>query len=99
MYGVPVTISDSQLLIPQPEWDAVANEARQAPSFALQLQGEAQHAQHNVLGRQSIRILPLCLGTCGHLFVTARFADAACCIAGCEGAVLCPTWMCKLFEL
>lgn len=39
MYGVPLTISDSQLMIPQPEWDAVANEARQAPSFALQLQG------------------------------------------------------------
>lgn len=41
MYGVPVRISDSQLLIPQPEWDAVANEARQAPSFAFQLQGKA----------------------------------------------------------
>lgn len=40
MYGVPVTISDSQLFIPQPEWDALANEARQAPSFAMQLQSE-----------------------------------------------------------
>jgi hypothetical protein len=40
MYGVPVTISDSQLLIPQPEWDALENEAREGPSFALQLQGK-----------------------------------------------------------
>jgi hypothetical protein len=40
MYGVPVTVSDSQLFIPQPEWDALANEARQAPSFAMQLQSE-----------------------------------------------------------
>lgn len=40
MYGVPVTILDSQLFIPQPEWDALANEARRAPSFAMQLQSE-----------------------------------------------------------
>lgn len=40
MYGVPVTIADSQLMIPQPEWDVLANEARQAPSFAMQLQGK-----------------------------------------------------------
>lgn len=40
MFGVPVTISDSQLFIPQPEWDALANEARDGPSFALQLQGK-----------------------------------------------------------
>lgn len=39
MSGLPVTISDSQLVIPQPEFDALASKARKSPSFALQLQG------------------------------------------------------------
>jgi len=37
--GTPVTVSDSQILLPQPEWEMLADQARQAPSFALQLQG------------------------------------------------------------
>jgi len=39
MSGVPLTLTDSQLLLPQSEWDAIAREARLGPSFALQLQG------------------------------------------------------------
>ena len=35
-----MTIADSQLLLPQTEWDVLAAEARQAQSFALQLQGK-----------------------------------------------------------
>jgi hypothetical protein len=39
MWGSPVTITDSQLVIPQPEWKALAAEAQQDASFAVQLQG------------------------------------------------------------
>jgi hypothetical protein len=39
MWGSPVTITDSQLVIPQPEWKALAAEAQQDTLFAVQLQG------------------------------------------------------------
>lgn len=57
MYGVPVTIADSQLLIPQPEWDVLANEARQAPSFAMQLQGKGSVCTNSW---QLVYLLQLC---------------------------------------
>lgn len=62
MYGVPVTISDSQLVIPQPEWEALANEAREGLSFALQLQGK----QPNTAARQAL-LLKLVLQPNAHV--------------------------------
>jgi hypothetical protein len=32
-------VSDSQIFLPQPEWDTLAREAQRATSFVLQLTG------------------------------------------------------------
>lgn len=47
MWGSPVTITDSQLVIPQPEWKALAAEAQQDASFAVQLQGTCSEERLN----------------------------------------------------
>lgn len=40
MSGAPLTIADSQLMLPQPEWQLIAQAAKNSRNFAVQLEGE-----------------------------------------------------------
>jgi hypothetical protein len=57
MSGAPLTIADSQLMLPQPEWQLIAQAAKNSRNFAVQLEGEQLRQQ------RSWRLAHMCL--CG----------------------------------
>jgi hypothetical protein len=47
MSGAPLTIVDSQVMLPQPEWQLIAQAAKGSRNFAVQLEGEQSHHQRS----------------------------------------------------